>query len=185
MNKFFLLAIFAILSTGVSAQKYMTKTGKISFFSKTKMEDISAINTSISSIIDASTGDVKFVGLMKSFKFPKPLMEEHFNENYVESDKFPKTTFAGKITNLSEVNFSKDGKYPAHVSGVLEIHGVKKNVETKGSIIVKGNAISVDAKFIVQISDYNIAIPTAVKGTINNSIEITVDTDYSKAQWKK
>jgi hypothetical protein len=182
MNKFFLLAFFAILSTGVSAQKYMTKTGKISFFSKTKMEDISAINTSISSIIDASTGDVKFVGLMKSFKFPKPLMEEHFNENYVESDKFPKTTFAGKITNLFEVNFAKDGKYPVVVSGVLEIHGVKKNVDSKGTITVKGNNIAADAKFIVLLSDYNVVIPTAVKGTINNSIEITVDADYSKAQ---
>lgn len=181
MNKIILLAVFAFFATATSAQKYMTKTGKISFFSKTKVEDISATNTSISSIIDASTGDMKFVGLMKSFKFPKPLMEEHFNENYVESDKFPKTTFSGKITNVSEVNFLKDGKYPVQVAGVLEIHGVKKNVESKGTLTVKGNTLSADAKFFVLLSDYNITIPTAVKGTINNSIEITVDVDYSKA----
>ena len=108
-------------------------------------------------------------------------MEEHFNENYVESDKFPKTTFAGKITNVSEVNFSKDGKYPVQVAGVLEIHVVKKSVESKGTLTVKGNTLSADAKFSVLLSDYNITIPTAVKGTINNSIEITVDVDYSKA----
>jgi polyisoprenoid-binding protein YceI len=108
-------------------------------------------------------------------------MEEHFNENYVESDKFPKTTFAGKITNLSDVNFSKDGKYPVQVTGVLEIHGVKKNVEANGTITIKGSTLSADAKFKVLLSDYNIIIPTAVKGTINNSIEITVDADYSKA----
>jgi hypothetical protein len=181
MNKIILLAVFAFIASAASAQKYMTKTGKISFFSKTKIEDISAINTSISSIIDASTGDMKFVGLMKSFKFPKPLMEEHFNENYVESDKFPKTTFVGKITNLSDVNFSKDGKYPVQVAGILEIHGVKKNVESKGTLTVKGNTLLADTKFSILLSDYNIIIPTAVKKTINNSIEITVDVDYSKA----
>lgn len=124
---------------------------------------------------------MKFVGLMKSFKFPKPLMEEHFNENYVESDKYPKTTFVGKIVNISSVNFYKDGKYPVHVSGILEIHGVKKNAEAKGTLTVKGNSLSADAKFFVLLSDYKITIPTAVKGTINNSIEITVDVDYSKA----
>jgi hypothetical protein len=179
MKKLFVLALI-FSSSQLFAQKYLTKTGTISFFSHTNVEDIDAKNTTISSILDAATGDLKFVGLMKSFKFPKPLMEEHFNENYVESDKFPKTTFLGKVTNISSVNFGKDGKYPVTVTGVLEIHGVKKNVEAHGTFTVKGSSVSADAKFKILLSDYKVEIPTAVKGTISNVMEITVDMNYNK-----
>jgi hypothetical protein len=92
-----------------NAQKFMTKNGYIGFYSHTPVEDIKADNNQVASVLDVSTGEIAFQVLIKSFQFEKALMQEHFNENYLESDKFPRSTFSGKITNISEVNFSKTG----------------------------------------------------------------------------
>ena len=131
MKKLIIPVTFLLFALTVNAQKYITKNGYVSFFGHTPMEDIKADNNQVASILDISTGEIAFQVLIKSFQFEKALMQEHFNENYLESEKFPRSTFSGKITNLSEVNFSKSGKYEATVEGDLLIHGVTKKISTK------------------------------------------------------
>jgi polyisoprenoid-binding protein YceI len=179
-----LLKLIIILSMGLTlnagAQKFITKTGHIWFFSDSPLEKIEAHNRQVNCAMDASTGDFVFRVLMKSFLFEKALMQEHFNENYVESDKFPNATFLGKIVNIKEVDQAKGGTYPVTVNGKLTIHGVTKEVSQKGTIEVKPGNLLAKAKFNILLTDYNIAIPSAVKNNISNSIEITVDLILEK-----
>ena len=104
-------------------------------------------------------------------------MQQHFNENYVESDKYPKGEFKGTITNNSEINYSKDGTYTAKVKGKLTIHGVTKDVESTGTLKINGGKIDAASTFNVLMSDYNIKIPAIVKDKVSNNIKITVDCD--------
>ena len=156
-------------------QKYFSKTGKISFVSDAPMEKIEAMNTSASTVLDAATGNMEWAVLIQGFKFDKALMQEHFNENYVESHKFPKAEFKGQIVNNGEVNYNKDGTYTATVKGKLTIHGETKDVETVGTIVVKGGKIDTDASFTVELADYKIEVPKIVKDNISKTISITVD----------
>src|SRR5215210_8582560 len=103
-------------ASGVFAQdKFFTKSGKISFYSKASLENIEAHNKTVTCVLDTKSGNLQFAVLMKAFEFEKALMQEHFNENYVESHKFPKAEFKGQLSNNSEVNYGKDGKYPVTV----------------------------------------------------------------------
>jgi uncharacterized membrane protein len=164
------------VSGSVSAQKYMTRTGKVTFFSSTPVENIEAFNNDVSSVIDSKTGDMAFIVPIKSFKFEKALMQEHFNENYMESDKFPKADFKGRITDLSNVDFSKDGNYSVKATGKLTIHGVTREVSIPGTVTVKGNSITANSKFRVKTADYGIKIPSMVANKIADQIEVTVNT---------
>jgi polyisoprenoid-binding protein YceI len=163
------------LAIGTNAQKFMTKNGYIGFYSHTPIEDIKGDNNQVASILDASTGEIVFQVLMKSFKFEKALMEEHFNENYVESEKFPKSTFKGKIVNLSDINFSKPGVYKVTVTGDLSIHGVTKNISEPGEIEIAVNGVNATSKFTVIPEDYNIEIPSVVREKIAKEMAVTVD----------
>ncbi|HRY32344.1 MAG TPA: YceI family protein [Bacteroidales bacterium] len=176
----FYAALVLAFSYQAAAQKYITKNGKISFFSSTPIENIEAHNKQVNSALDATTGEFVFKVLMKSFAFEKALMQEHFNENYVESDKFPNATFNGKIVNLSEINFSKAGVYPVTIQGDLTIHGVTKKINEKGTVEVKDGKVNGKAKFYVKPADYNISIPKTVMKNIAESIEVTVDVMLEK-----
>ena len=138
----------------------------------------SAINEKATSVLDPSGGQVEFAVLMKAFMFEKALMEEHFNENYVESGKFPKASFKGTIKNRSEINFTKDGTYEAKISGKLTIHGVTKDVDATGTIVVKGTAVSAKSEFKILMSNYNIDIPSLVQDKVAKEAVITVDVNY-------
>jgi polyisoprenoid-binding protein YceI len=109
-------------------------------------------------------------------------MQEHFNENYVESDKFPKATFKGMITNLSEVNLSKDGTYNAVVTGKMNLHGVEKDLTTNGAVTVGGGKIRINAGFGLLLSDYNISIPSVVSGNIAKEAKILIDAALEPKQ---
>jgi len=178
------LIISILLITAVSfsadAQKFITKTGHIKFYSDSPMEKIEAHNHQVNAALDAATGDFVFKVLMKSFEFEKALMQEHFNENYVESDKFPNALFTGKVVNIKDVNLGKDGTYEAQVEGKLTIHGVTQNVKTKGSFEAKDGKVAGKAKFIILLSDYNVKIPGTVTNNISKTIEITVDVNLEK-----
>jgi hypothetical protein len=178
MKQFISLAAFFVLSScTVSAQKHYTKNGSISFFSKTSLENISADNNQVLCILDTQTGEIQFSLLVKSFHFSKALMEEHFNEDYMESDKFPRATFKGNITDISRISsFTVDGMYTVPVEGNMTIHGVTKKVTITGTLTINGGKITASSKFFVKISDYNINIPTLVKDNIAESIEITVSS---------
>lgn len=161
------------------AQKLIAKNAHVWFYSHTSLEDIEAHNRQVVSILDPATGELVFNLLVKSFEFKIALMQEHFNENYLESDKFPKSTFKGKITNNSVINYKKDGVYAADVSGDLTIHNVTRQVSTKGTVEVKGSVVTAKAEFIVKPSEYEIAIPAVVENKIAKEVEVTIDATYS------
>lgn len=177
-----LLALFVLfaLAAPTYAQKYFTRDGKVRFASKASMEKIEAVNKSATAVLDAATGKMEWKVLIKGFLFEKALMQEHFNENYLESSKYPNATFKGEITNLSEVNLSKDGTYTAKVKGKLTMHGVERDVETTGTIKVAGGAITLHSDFVVKCSDYNVKIEAAKVTNISNEINVSVDATLNQ-----
>lgn len=178
-KQFILVVLMAIVAVTYSQSRYITKNGFVRFYSKTSLETIDAQNKQVSSILDSKSGEIIFSLLMKSFKFERALMEEHFNENYAESDKYPKATFKGKITNISSVDFSKDSTYNAEAEGDMTIHGVAKPVKTKGTIEIKDGKFTIKSKFNIKPEDYGIAIPSIVRQKISEQFEVTVDATYS------
>jgi polyisoprenoid-binding protein YceI len=184
MKYLILLLLFLSLFFVSSAQKYMTKNGYIGFFSHTPIEDIKADNNQVASVLDISTGEIVFQVLIKSFHFEKALIEEHFNENYLESEKFPKSTFKGKIVNFSEVDFTKNGKSDVTVEGELNIHNVTKKVTEKGTIEILPGGINANSKFIIAPEDYNIKIPAVVRENIAKTVEVNVVMKFTPLENK-
>lgn len=176
MKRIFATALLIAISATGYAQKYMTRTGKVTFFSSTPVENIEAINNETAAVIDAATGEMVYQVPVKSFRFQNQLMQEHFNENYMESDKFPKAVFKGKLVNLAAVNFQKDGSYSASATGQLTIHGVTKTVTIPGTIVISKGQITANSKFKVKTADYGIKIPGVAAGKIAENIEVTVNT---------
>ncbi len=172
---FKITVIFFVLANTAFAQKYITKNGKISFYSDAPAEKIEALNNQVNTALDVTTGELVFKVLIKSFEFKNALMQEHFNEDYMESNDFPTSTFKGKVTNINEINFTKNGKYKTQVEGELMIHGVTKKTEQTGSFDIVDGKITATAKFNVALKDYNIKIPSTVVSNIAEIIEITVN----------
>lgn len=173
---FFLAAVFT--STAVTAQdKQFTKTGKITFDATVPKspENIDAVNKSAICVLDTKAGALQFAVMMKGFEFDRALMMEHFNENYVESNKYPKADFKGSITNNAAVNYTKDGVYPVKVKGKLTMHGETKDVEADGKITVKASKINAAADFEVLFKDYKIDIPELVADKVAKTAKIKVD----------
>ncbi len=177
---FFFLLILMIISTNIQAQKYFTREGKVSFFSEAPLEKIEARNSKATSVMDISTGRMEFAILIKAFQFEKALMQEHFNENYMESNKYPKATFKGNIANFETVDLSKDGGYEVTVKGDLTIHGETKSIEAPGKIIVKDGQITANSSFEVAVADYKIEIPGIVKDNIAKTVRIDISVNYEE-----
>jgi hypothetical protein len=163
----------------------MTKNGYIGFYSHTPFEDIKADNNQVAGVLDISTGEMVFQALIKSFHFDRALMEEHFNENYMDSEKFPKSIFKGKITNLASVNFSKNGTYEVTVEGDLTIRDATNRITSGGTIEVVTGGINASSKFKIVPEDYKITIPGVVRDKINKDFEVTVTMKYSPVESKK
>ena len=181
MKKISILVLASlIVYINCSAQLYFTKNGRVSFFSSTPMEDIKGDNNQVISIINTSTGELQFSLLNNAFHFKKALMEEHFNTDYIESAKYPKSAFKGAITNISSINLNADGVYKVTVSGNLNIHGVTKAVSVPGTITIKSGKISATSTFKVKVKDYNISIQSSVKNNIAETIELTISCNYEK-----
>jgi len=178
-NKIFWLVLGLTFTLSATAQnRYFTKTGHIEFYSHTAVEDIKAVNDQVTSFLDITSGDMVFSVLSRSFQFAKPLMQEHFNENYMESEKFPKASFEGKITDLKTVDFAKPGKYPVNVTGKLTIHGASKDIDVTGSLIVDKSKITGVSVFQVNPEDFGIKIPGVVRQNIAEMMQVTVQMNY-------
>jgi polyisoprenoid-binding protein YceI len=162
------------------SQKIYTKNGHISFFSKTSLENIKADNNQVLSVLNMQTGELQFSVIIKSFHFEKALMEEHFNENYLESGKYPKATFKGTIADITKINFNADGKHAVTVTGDLTIHGVTNKVNTNGNITINGGKITGTSVFNIALADYKITVPKVVEANISKTIEIKVDCLYDQ-----
>ena len=178
MKQFILLLAFISTASCLSAQDiFFTKTGKIGFDATTSSspEKIAGTNKSVTCVVDTKKGDIQFSMLMKGFEFERALMQEHFNENYVETGKFPKAEFKGQIANNSQVNYAKDGTYSVKVKGNLTIHGETKSAETDGKLVIAGGKITASADFNVLLSDYKVAIPSLVSDKVAKTAKISVD----------
>ena len=179
MKKILLLGLLILSVFTLKAQKFITKNGYIEFYGETPFETIKAGNNQVASILDTQSGEIVFQALIKSFHFERALMEEHFNENYVESDKYPKSVFKGKITDISKVDFKKNGIYNVQVSGDLTIHNITKSVSEPGTIEISDAGINAKSKFKIKPEDYNIEIPSVVRDKIAKEMEVTVDMKYT------
>jgi hypothetical protein len=160
-----------VLSFAANAQQYLTKEAEISFFSEAPIEDMSAKNTKVSAVYDDETKQLVFQLNISDFIFPKPLMQEHFNENYLESDKFPKASFSGIVGQLNE---------SATATGTLKIHGESNKVEVTGSLEKTKYSVIINANFIIQLKDYKIKIPRVVMYNIAEEIEVIVKAELKK-----
>jgi hypothetical protein len=172
-----LITTFAVLVaiTG-SGQKYFTKSGSITFdaTSPSSPEKIEGVNRTASCVVDTKTGNIQFAVLMKGFAFERALMEEHFNENYVESDKFPKTEFKGELKSLDKVDFTKDGTYTVKVKGKLTMHGESKEIETEAKISIQDGKIKATTELSVLLADYKVSIPNLVADKVSKTARIKV-----------
>lgn len=173
------------LSFSVSGQKYFTKTGSVSFYSSSPMEKIEGVSKSANCVMDLSSGVVEFAVLVKSLNFEKALMQEHFNENYMESTKFPKAIFKGMISNIAEVKLNTSGSYVGMVKGNITIHGITKPLETTVTFKSDGVKSVAVSEFNLTVVDFNISIPSLVKDNIAKTVKVTVKADleeFKKAQ---
>ena len=175
MKNITILTIFLFVANVTFAQKMMTRTGEIKFeASMPAFEEIAAKNNTVSAILDPSTGDLATLALIKAFKFKAPLMEEHFNENYMESSKFSKATFKGKIVNF-DVSKITSKKTDFDLEGDLTIHGITKKFKTKITIVSNAGKITATSNLIVKAKDYAIEIPSLVKSKIAEDIKIGIN----------
>src|SRR5690606_26474196 len=162
-----------VMCLRVEAQDLLIdKASRISFFSEAPLENIFAITEKAASALDTGSYEVAFKVAIKTFAFKKQLMQEHFNEDYMESDQFPHATFTGKING--SVNWDQDGLYPVSVTGILDIHGVRKPYTTAATITVRGQSVTAAAKFKVQVADHDVKIPRIVIKNIAEVVDVDV-----------
>mgnify|MGYP006287808569 FL=1 len=173
-----LLILCLALTLPLWGQKVKTRTAYVRFFSETPVENIEAITEQASSVIDLENGQFAFLIPIKSFTFEKALMQEHFNENYMESATYPNATFKGSIVDYAPLDLNEDGQYEAVMKGTMTIHGVDRPVEEPVTLVVNDGKLSLESDFTVKASDYQIKIPAAKKDNISNELAVTVKADY-------
>jgi polyisoprenoid-binding protein YceI len=152
----------------------MGKTCVTHFFSKTSMKDIEASSNTAKPVLDAASGNFQMRIQNTSFKFESSFMQEHFNENYMESEKYPYDTFKGKINE--KVDYTKDGEYKVTCTGTMEMHGATQQITTNGTITVKGKEVTIVSKFKVKPADYKIKVPSLYVKEIAEEIDVDINT---------
>ncbi len=183
MKRFFFLAFlsFLFISGAAHAQQYLTRTGQVTFRSEAPEELIEAQNNDVAAQLIVSEAKGQFIIPIKSFKFKKALLQEHFNENYMESDTYPKATYRFTIEDIRNVDFQKPGRYPVRTNGVITLKKTAKTIRVPGYIVVSnGDSIKVEASFSLSPADYDIQIPKLVENKIAKNIEINVRSTLSK-----
>ena len=170
-----------LLSVGlvsyVHAQTYPSTEGPVSFFSAAPLEDIEAVSKKITSLVDVEKSEMAFLIPISSFEFEKKLMQEHFNENYLESEKYPNAIFKGKLNGYDA---SASGVQKVKAVGEMTIHGVKQDIDVDGTLEMKGKQMILNAKFPIKVADYEIEIPKVVFYNIAEVVEVTLNLTYEK-----
>ena len=172
---FTLGVLVSFISTSFS-QTLTCNNGTISFFQETSVEDIDGRSNLLASAINTSSNQIAYKVAMKSFKFEKSLMEDHFNENYVESGKYPYATYIGKINE--SIDWTKDGTYNITSTGTMTMHGVSKQITEKGILIIKGSTVSITNNFKIKFTDYNVEIPKLLIMQISDMVDVKVQASY-------
>jgi len=169
------LAIILLPINAFSQKRYFSEKSSITFFSEGVIEEIKASNTKVTSIFDLASGDVAYLLSQKDFQFDKKLMQVHFNEKYMESEKYPKSSFQGKISGFDASNTQLQ---QVKAKGKLTIHGVTRDIDVPGTLQIEGNTVSLRSKFMVKLEDYNIKVPQIVWQNIAQQVEVTVQFLY-------
>lgn len=174
----YILSLIAFLLTSMTYGQsvFIDKSGTISFYSEAPLENIEAVHTSANAILNTSTNEVAFIVPIRGFKFEKELMQEHFNEKYMESDKYPKATY--KCSIVDTVSWNVPGVYTVNSTGILSIHGVEKEITEQGTFTVNGNKISLESEFKIAIADYNISIPKLLFQNIADTVLVKMKTNF-------
>lgn len=172
-----LLILICFLSNILSAQPLVTRSGYAAFFSETPLEDIKAENRQVHAVIDPGRKTLAFALLLKGFLFDKELMQQHFNENYVESDKYPKSTFTGSYTG--DLDITRNGSYNVQVTGNLVLHGVTKTITVPATLQVQDKKIFGQSRFHLKPADFNIKIPALVRDKVARQIEVSIKTEFN------
>ncbi len=180
MRHLILLLLVLVGEYGWSQQTLIDKKGMAKFYSEAPLENIEAINEKVAGALNTSNGEVAVSMLMRDFEFDKSLMQQHFNENYVESDKYPKSTFKGKLSDFDSTLIEKQGMTTFEVSGDLTIHGVTKPLKTNVEINVSGDRIRVETRFMVTVESFDIDIPKVVFYNIAEEVEVTAKFEFKK-----
>lgn len=183
MKSFKIVLIFlmfaGIQNTGF-AQKYMTKTGTVIFeASVPSFEEVKGENKTTSAVLESNTGKLAVLALVNGFRFKVALMEEHFNENYAESAKYPKTTFSGNILNFDESKLSSEAK-TFTISGDLTFHGKTKKISSEAKILKSNGKISITGNFKVKPEDFNIEIPSVVSSKVAKTVDVRYSLSLNK-----
>ena len=178
-----LLIILLLLTTTAIAQKneniYFTRSGEISFKSDAPLELITASSSEVRGVIDTEKNTFAFSVPVKSFQgFNSPLQKEHFNENYMESDKYPTATFSGKI--IEDVNYNVDGVHTVRAKGILTVHGVEHERIIKSELTIKNGIINITGNFIVLLEEHNIKIPKIVFQKISPEIQVEIKAQLAR-----
>jgi polyisoprenoid-binding protein YceI len=176
MTIFRLIVLLTCVVFNVQAQKYVVEKSEVAFFSHAPLEDIKANNTTAAGIFDSSTGNIAFGIQIRDFQFEKALMKEHFNEKYMETDKYSKSTFQGTITGYDANVKVQD----VTAQGKLTIHGVTRQVEIPGTIEKQGDKIIMKSVFVIKVADYKITIPKLLWQNIAEEIEVTVNFTFKQ-----
>lgn len=177
---FLIVAIACCYKQSFAQNVLIDKQGVAHFFSEAPIEDIEAVNEKAVGAINLDKGEVAVSIVIRDFHFDKSLMEEHFNENYMESEKFPKASYKGKILNFSELDFTKPGTFKATTEGELDIHGIKRTITSDVEFLVTEGAIGVETSFNVELKDHEIKIPKLLIRNIAEVIDVDVKFNFMK-----
>lgn len=175
MQRIVFILLFSLLATTLSAQRFISQEGSITFFSDAVVEDIEAENKAGVSLLDFKDQSVVFILKVRDFNFDKALMQEHFKEKYMESDKYPKSEFKGKFSGFDP---AKSGNQNVAAKGSLTIHGVTRPVEANGIMRGEGNNIYLKSQFHIKLADYNITIPKVLWQNIAEEVLVTIKFIY-------
>ena len=175
--KYITIILLAWFINQAGQDLYVCKNAKVSLYSSAPIEDIKAETNTGASVYNATTNELDFSVTISTFKFPKELMQEHFNSDYMESDKYPRATFKGKVQE--HLNLTKDGSFPITVAGDLTVHGVTQKRTITGKADIKGGVLTMTSQFIVKCADHHIDIPRLVFHNIAESIQMNVTATYS------
>jgi len=186
-----ILAITLLLSLNITAQIFTAKTGatSVSFYSEAPLENIEALNKGAIIVLKASTNEIQVRVTIQNFKFKNALMEEHFNENYMETEKkvdgaYPNRNaeFKGKINE--PIDYAKEGENKVTITGKLTIHGVTKDVTLNGTLTKKGREVIIYSKFKIKVADYNIKVPSMYVKNIAEEVDVTINSTLEPLQKK-
>ena len=182
MQKLLLPFLLLAITIAFGQSKYMTKSGSMSFeASQPSFEPIEATHSAVSALLNADTGELAVLALVRGFRFPLALMEEHFNENYIESHQYPKTSFKGSILNFNSNSLSNQPR-TVQLTGELSMHGVTKPISVSATITQSDEQITLTSSFSVKTSDFGIKIPSLVRKQIDENVQVEVSLPLQRKQ---